>query len=85
MVQHRAKAFQDLLNYPIKLNDNSGIGNVVRSADAPPTKQSYEALSDNIVVLVDKEITLFKTILKEKSPRAKPSYYRTTNTYYQVK
>ncbi len=68
LVQHRAKAFQDLLNYPIKLNDKlAGIGNAVRSADAPPTKQSYEAY-DNIVVLVDKEITSFKTILNEKIP-----------------
>jgi phage-related tail protein len=68
LVQHRAKAFQDLLNYPIKLNDKlAGIGNAVRSADAPPTKQSYEAYND-IVVLVDKEITSFKTILNEKIP-----------------
>lgn len=68
LVQHRAKAFQDLLNYPIKLNDKlAGIGNAVRSADEPPTQQSYDAYN-SITKLIDAEIDLFKLILNQKVP-----------------
>ncbi len=46
LIQHKAKAFQDLLALPIRLNDKiAGMANVASSADTPVTSQTVEAFS----------------------------------------
>jgi hypothetical protein len=43
LIQTKAKSGQDVLNYPIRLNNLLvALGGVVSSADASPTKQDYE-------------------------------------------
>lgn len=77
LLQNKAKAVQDLLAYPIRLNDKlSGILGVVESADTAPTKGSYEAFEDlsaqaDVVInavnaLLEKEVPSFNALVKEK-------------------
>ncbi|MBI3511713.1 MAG: glycosyl hydrolase [Bacteroidetes bacterium] len=69
LVQSKAVAGQDLLNYPIRLNDQlAGIGSAVSSVDAAPTKQSYVAF-DDISALIDVQLNALKKIEKEKIPQ----------------
>jgi hypothetical protein len=43
LVQTKAKAFQDLLNYPVKLNNKiASLSSVASSADRKPTQQTYD-------------------------------------------
>lgn len=43
LIQTKAKAFQDLLNYPVKLNNKiATLASVAASADRRPTKQTYD-------------------------------------------
>nr|MBP6510285.1 hypothetical protein [Candidatus Kapabacteria bacterium] len=43
LVQTKAKAFQDLLNYPVKLNNKiASLSSVAASADRRPTQQTYD-------------------------------------------
>jgi len=43
LIQTKAKAFQDLLNYPVKLNNKiASLASVASSADRRPTKQTYD-------------------------------------------
>jgi hypothetical protein len=43
LIQTKAKAFQDLLNYPVKLNNKiASLASVAASADRRPTKQTYD-------------------------------------------
>lgn len=43
LIQTKAKAFQDLLNYPVKLNNKiATLASVASSADRRPTKQTYD-------------------------------------------
>jgi septal ring factor EnvC (AmiA/AmiB activator) len=68
LVQHHAVAGQDLLNYPIKLNDKlAGIGSAVASTDSAPTKQSYVAF-DDISALIDEQLFKLEKIKEEKIP-----------------
>jgi photosystem II stability/assembly factor-like uncharacterized protein len=47
MIQTKSKSGQDVLNYPIRLNNLLvALGGVVSSADAAPTKQDYEMYAD---------------------------------------
>lgn len=47
LMQPKAQAPQDVLNYPIQLNDKiAGLGSVVGSADTRPTAQSYVVFED---------------------------------------
>jgi len=76
IMQNKAKAVQDLLAYPIRLNDKiAGVANVVGSADTKPTKASYEVykdLSDKIdqaseklQKVVDEDVPAFNKLVKE--------------------
>jgi photosystem II stability/assembly factor-like uncharacterized protein len=68
LVQSKAVAGQDLLNYPIRLNDKlAGIGGAVASAETAPTKQSYVAF-DEISALIDVQLVKLKKIKEEKIP-----------------
>ncbi|MBK9320534.1 MAG: hypothetical protein IPM91_18190 [Bacteroidetes bacterium] len=43
LYQTKLKANQDILNYPIQLNDKlAGVYDIVNSGSTTPTKQSYE-------------------------------------------
>ena len=47
LIQTKAKSGQDVLNYPIRLNNLLvALGGVVSSADASPTKQDYDMFTD---------------------------------------
>jgi hypothetical protein len=47
LIATKARSGQDVLNYPIKLNNLLvALGGVVSSADASPTKQDYEMFDD---------------------------------------
>jgi hypothetical protein len=68
LLQVKSKASEDPLNFPIKLNDKlAGIGDVVSSADAAPTKQSY-ALYDELSGKVDFQLAKYKQIVDTDLP-----------------
>ncbi len=47
LVQTKAKAFQDLLNYPVKLNNKiASLAAVASSADTRPTQQTYTLFAE---------------------------------------
>ena len=47
LIQFRAKATQDLINYPVRLNDKlSTLFTLVETSDSPPAKQDYELFDD---------------------------------------
>lgn len=68
LIQWHAKAGQDLLNYPIKLNDKlAGIGSAAGSADKLPTKQCYDAYTD-IAGQIDVQLNKIKNIVTNQLP-----------------
>ena len=69
LIQHKAKAFQDLLALPIKLNDKiAGLGSVASSADAKPTSQVQEAYED-LSKQVDVQLTKLAKVIAEDIPK----------------
>jgi photosystem II stability/assembly factor-like uncharacterized protein len=47
LIQFRAKATQDLINYPVRLNDKlSTLFTLVEMSDSPPAAQDYELFDD---------------------------------------
>jgi photosystem II stability/assembly factor-like uncharacterized protein len=57
LIQAKAKSRQDALNYGIRLNAKlAGLSMVVGSADAAPTRQSYEVF-DDISARIDEQLT----------------------------
>ncbi|MCP9756057.1 glycosyl hydrolase [Lacihabitans sp. CCS-44] len=68
LLQNKAKAVQDLLAYPIRLNDKiAGIAGVVSSADTKPTKASHNVFND-ISSKIDKTSEKLKKIVDEDVP-----------------
>lgn len=68
LLQNKAKAVQDLLAYPIRLNDKiAGIAGVVSSADTKPTKASHDVFND-ISGKIDKTSEKLKKIVDEDVP-----------------
>jgi len=66
LYQTKAKSEQDVLNYPIRLNDKlSGLFDVANSGNFAPSKQSQEVFKD-ISAQVDEQLQKFRTI-KEKT------------------
>jgi len=64
LIQTKAKSGQDVLNYPIRLNNLLvALGGVVSSADAVPTKQDYE-LFDELKKQADEELAKWNEIVK---------------------
>jgi hypothetical protein len=64
MIQTKAKSGQDVLNYPIRLNNLLvALGGVVSSADAAPTKQDYE-LFDELNKQTDEQLAKWNEIVK---------------------
>ena len=68
LVQFHAVAGQDLLNYPIKLNNKlASIGSAVSSIDSAPTKQSFVAFAD-ISTQIDIQLNKLKKIKTDQIP-----------------
>ena len=64
LIQTKAKSGQDVLNYPIRLNNLLvALGGVVSSADAAPTKQDYE-LFDELSKQSDEQLSKWDDIVK---------------------
>jgi len=63
LIQTKAKSGQDVLNFPVRLNNHlAALGGVVGSADSAPTKQSYEVF-DMLSKDVDAQLTKWKAIV----------------------
>jgi len=63
LIQTKAKSGQDVLNFPVRLNnDLVALNGVVSSADSAPTKQSYEVF-DMLSQAVDEQLAKWKAIV----------------------
>ncbi len=63
LIQTKARSGQDVLNFPVRLNnDLVALSGVVDSATSAPTKQSYEVF-DIVSKAVDEQLAKWKTIL----------------------
>jgi hypothetical protein len=68
LVQNKAKAVQDLLAYPIRLNDKmAGLASVVESAETKPTAASYVVYQD-LAAKIDATSTALKEIVSKDVP-----------------
>ena len=69
LYQTKAKSGQDVLNYPIRLNDKlSGVFNAANSGNMAPSKQSKEVY-DDIAGKCDVELNKLKKIMSEELPK----------------
>ncbi len=77
LIQSKAKTRQDTLNHPAKLNGKlAGLAGVVASAQAAPTRQSYEVLDDlsrridaqlqRLQAVIDGDVAAFNAVLRER-------------------
>ncbi|HSB74179.1 MAG TPA: hypothetical protein VLC12_00940, partial [Terriglobales bacterium] len=63
LIQTKAKSSQDVLNFPIRLNNQlSALGGVVSSAASAPTQQSYEVF-DMLSKQVDEQLATWNNIV----------------------
>jgi hypothetical protein len=63
LIQTKAKSGQDVLNFPVRLNNHLvALTGVVGSADSAPTKQSYEVF-DMLSKAVDEQLAKWKAIV----------------------
>jgi photosystem II stability/assembly factor-like uncharacterized protein len=68
LYQTKAKSEQDVLNYPIRLNDKlSGLFDVANSGNFAPSKQSQEVFNE-ISAQVDVQLNKFRTIKERTIP-----------------
>ena len=74
--QVKLHAFEDPLNFPIKLNNKiAALANVVGSADARPTEQSYEVYK-RLAGELDAQIQKLNEALKTELPRVNAALTR---------
>jgi photosystem II stability/assembly factor-like uncharacterized protein len=63
LIQTKAKSGQDVLNFPVRLNNHLvALSGVVGSADSAPTRQSYEVF-DMLSKAVDEQLAKWKAIV----------------------
>ena len=63
LIQTKAKSGQDVLNFPVRLNnDLVALSGVVDSATTAPTSQSYEVF-DMLSKAVDEQLVKWKSIV----------------------
>ena len=63
LIQTKAKSGQDVLNFPVRLNNHlAALGGVVESADTAPTAQSYEVF-DMLTKQVDEQLGKWRGIV----------------------
>ena len=68
LMQPKAKAPQDVLAFPVQLNDKmAGLGSIVSSGETKPTKSSYQVYED-LASKIDKQIARVKEIMDIKIP-----------------
>ena len=68
LVQTKAKSNQDVLNYPIRLNNYLvALGGVVASADGAPTQASYDVY-DTLSKQLDEQLANWRKILNNDVP-----------------
>lgn len=68
LIQTKAKSGQDVLNYPIRLNNYLvALGGVVDSADSTPTQASYEVF-DMLSKQLDEQLAKWKQLLATDVP-----------------
>jgi hypothetical protein len=68
LIQTKAKSGQDVLNYPIRLNNYLvALGGVVGSADSAPTQASYEVF-DMLSKQLDEQLAKWRQILNTDVP-----------------
>jgi gas vesicle protein len=68
LYQTKAKSGQDVLNYPIRLNDKlSGVFDVANSGNTAPSKQAREVYAD-LAAQIDAQIAKLKTIKEKDIP-----------------
>jgi photosystem II stability/assembly factor-like uncharacterized protein len=65
LIQHKAKAVQDLLNYPVKLNNKlAALGAwVVQYSEGAPTQQALDVFAD-LSKQVDEQLNILKQIIE---------------------
>jgi hypothetical protein len=74
--QVKLHAFEDPLNYPIKLNNKiASLASVVESADARPTDQSYEVFK-KLAAALDAELRTLQATLTSELPRVNAALRR---------
>jgi photosystem II stability/assembly factor-like uncharacterized protein len=65
LYQTKLKSGQDILNYPMKLNDRiSGVYNYASSGNTAPNKQVKDAYAE-LKILADEQLDLFKAVLEK--------------------
>jgi hypothetical protein len=68
LVQTKAKSNQDVLNYPIRLNNYlAALGGVVESADGAPTQASYDVF-ETLSKQLDEQLAKWRQILSHDVP-----------------
>ncbi|HVG17387.1 MAG TPA: hypothetical protein VM935_20605 [Chitinophagaceae bacterium] len=68
LYQTKAKSGQDVLNYPIRLNDKlSGVFDVANSGNAAPSKQAKEVYAD-LATQIDVQLARLKAIKEQNIP-----------------
>ncbi|GAA4421553.1 hypothetical protein GCM10023187_57520 [Nibrella viscosa] len=68
LMQPKAKAVQDLLAYPIRLNDKlAGVASAVASADTKPTRASY-VVYESLAAQVDAALGKLKELISKRIP-----------------
>ena len=73
--QTKLKSAQDILNYPIKLNDKiADLYNYAESGKTAPTKQVLEAFAE-LSALADVEINKWVAILKTEIPKLNTMFH----------
>lgn len=65
LVQVRIKSSQDVLNYPIKLNNKlAALASTVASADARPTRQAYDVFND-LSARLDAQVAALQQVISK--------------------
>jgi hypothetical protein len=68
LIQTKAKSNQDVLNYPIRLNNYLvALGGVVGSSDSAPTQASFEVF-DMLSKQLDEQLAKWKTVMSADIP-----------------
>jgi photosystem II stability/assembly factor-like uncharacterized protein len=86
LIQHRAKARQDLLNFPIKLNNKlTWLAMVVQRNEGTPTRQSRELFQEfsskvdqqanKLRIVIDKDLPAFNQLILQLKVRAVVTRY----------
>jgi photosystem II stability/assembly factor-like uncharacterized protein len=68
LIQSKAKSSQDVLNYPVRLNNHfAALGGVVGSAETAPTQQSYEVY-DDLTKQLNEQLAKWKDVVATDIP-----------------